>query len=71
MALKQYNPGTTFPGRMGRTIGESEPGLAGAAAGERRRPQCFVHDARHDTGFGSELGRTAQDRQQKLVNCNT
>ena len=25
MALKQYKPGTTFPGRMGRTIGESEP----------------------------------------------
>ena len=46
MALKQYKPGTSFPGRMGRTIGESEPGLAGAAAGERRRPQCFVHGAR-------------------------
>src|SRR5580704_1513123 len=25
MALKEYKPGTTFPGRMGRTIGESEP----------------------------------------------
>ena len=25
MALKEYKPGTTFTGRMGRTIGESEP----------------------------------------------
>ena len=25
MALKEYKPGTSFPGRMGRTIGESEP----------------------------------------------
>ena len=25
MALKEYKPETTFPGRMGRTIGESEP----------------------------------------------
>ena len=38
MALKEYKPGTTFPGRMGRTIGESDPGLAGTAAGERQRP---------------------------------
>ena len=41
MALKEYKPETTFPGRMGRTIGESEPGLAGAAAGERWRPPMF------------------------------
>jgi arylsulfatase len=25
MALKEYQPGTTFPGHMGRTIGESDP----------------------------------------------
>jgi arylsulfatase A-like enzyme len=25
MTLKEYKPGTAFPGRMGRTIGESEP----------------------------------------------
>lgn len=25
MAIKEYKPGKAFPGRMGRTIGESEP----------------------------------------------
>ena len=46
MALKEYKPGTSSPAAWARTIGESEPGLAGAAAGERRRAQCLVHRAR-------------------------
>ena len=54
MALKEYKPGTTFPGRMGRTIGESEPAWPSPLRAKEGAPNVLfiVID---DTGFG-QLG---------------
>ena len=54
MALKEYKPGTTFPGRMGRTIGESEPAWPAPLRARKGAPNVLfiVLD---DTGFG-QLG---------------
>src|ERR1700721_4797227 len=54
MALKEYKPGTTFPGRMGRTIGESEPAWPSPLRAKEGAPNVLfiVLD---DTGFG-QLG---------------
>jgi arylsulfatase A-like enzyme len=54
MALKEYKPGTTFPGRMGRTIGESEPAWPSPLRANEGAPNVLfiVID---DTGFG-QLG---------------
>jgi arylsulfatase A-like enzyme len=54
MALKEYKPGTTFPGRMGRTIGESESAWPAPLRAKEGAPNVlfFVID---DTGFG-QLG---------------
>jgi len=54
MALKEYKPGTTFPGRMGRTIKESEPAWPVASRAKAGAPNVLfiVLD---DTGFG-QLG---------------
>ena len=54
MALKEYKPGTTFPGRMGRTIGESEPAWPSPLRAREGAPNVLfiVID---DTGFG-QLG---------------
>ena len=54
MALKEYKPGTTFPGRMGRTIGESEPAWPAPVRAREGAPNVLfiVID---DTGFG-QLG---------------
>ncbi len=54
MALKEYKPGTTFPGRMGRTIGESEPAWPSPHRAKEGAPNVLfiVID---DTGFG-QLG---------------
>ena len=54
MALKEYKPGTTFPGRMGRTIGESEPAWPSPVRAREGAPNVLfiVID---DTGFG-QLG---------------
>jgi arylsulfatase len=54
MALKEYKPGTTFPGRMGRTIGESEPAWPAPSRAKKGAPNVLfiVLD---DTGFG-QLG---------------
>jgi arylsulfatase A-like enzyme len=51
MALKEYKPGTTFPGRMGRTIGESEPAWPSPLRAKPGAPNVLfiVLD---DTGFG-------------------
>ena len=43
MAVKEYKPGTTFPGRMGRTIGESETGMAGPASRQGGRAERLLH----------------------------
>ena len=63
MALKEYKPGTSFPGRMGTDHRRVRAGLAGAAAGERRPPNVLFM-VLDDTGFGRELGRTAQGREK-------
>lgn len=54
MALKEYKPGTTFTGRMGRTIGESEPAWPAPLRAREGAPNVLfiVLD---DTGFG-QLG---------------
>jgi arylsulfatase A-like enzyme len=54
MALKEYKAGTTFPGRMGRTIGESEPAWPAPLRAKAGAPNVLfiVID---DTGFG-QLG---------------
>jgi arylsulfatase len=54
MALLEYKPGTTFPGRMGRTIGESEPAWpAPRRAKEGAANVMFI--VLDGTGFG-QLG---------------
>ena len=52
--LKEYIPGTTFPGRMGRTIGESSPAWPAPVRPKPGAPNVLfiVID---DTGFG-QLG---------------
>jgi arylsulfatase A-like enzyme len=54
MPIKEYKPGTTFPGRMGRTIGESEPAWPSPL---RARPGVanVLFIVLDDTGFG-QLG---------------
>lgn len=54
MALKEYRTGTSFPGRMGRTIGESEPAWPAPIRAKAGAPNVLfiVLD---DTGFG-QLG---------------
>lgn len=51
MTLKEYKPGTTFPGRMGRTIRESEPAWPEPERAKAGAPNVLfiVID---DTGFG-------------------
>ena len=54
MALNEYKPGTAFPGRMGRTIDESEPAWPAPRRAREGAPNVLfiVLD---DTGFG-QLG---------------
>lgn len=49
--MKEYEPGTTFPGRIGRTIGESEPAWPAPLRAKEGAPNVLfiVID---DTGFG-------------------
>src|SRR5688572_29383046 len=51
MSLKEYKPGTSFPGRVGRTIGESEPAWPAPQRAKAGAPNVLfvVID---DTGFG-------------------
>ena len=54
MAIKEYKPGMAFPGRMGRTIEESEPAWPAPVRAKAGAPNVLfiVMD---DTGFG-QLG---------------
>jgi arylsulfatase A-like enzyme len=54
MAIKEYKPGMAFPGRMGRTIEESEPAWPAPERAKAGAPNVLfiVID---DTGFG-QLG---------------
>jgi hypothetical protein len=63
MALKEYKPGTTFPGRMGGTIGESEPAWPAPLRAKDGAPNVLFM-VLDDTGFGRGLGRTAQGREK-------
>jgi hypothetical protein len=51
MALKEYKPGTTFPGRMGLTIGESEAAWPVSARAKEGAPNV-IYIVIDDTGFG-------------------
>jgi len=47
MALKEYKPGTTFPGCMARTIGESEPVWPAPVRAKERAPNVlFIESCR-------------------------
>jgi arylsulfatase A-like enzyme len=54
MALKEYKPGTTFTGRMGRTLGESEPAWP-APLGAKEGAPNVLFIVLDDTGF-AQLG---------------
>jgi arylsulfatase A-like enzyme len=49
--LREYTPGTAFPGRMGRTIGESEPAWPAPIRAKPGAPNV-VFIVLDDTGFG-------------------
>jgi arylsulfatase A-like enzyme len=54
MALKEYKAGTTFPGQMGRTIGESEAAWPAPLRAKADAPN-LLFIVLDDTGFG-QLG---------------
>lgn len=49
--LKEYPPGTTFPGRIGRTIGESQPAWPAPIVAKPGAPNV-IFIVLDDTGFG-------------------
>jgi arylsulfatase A-like enzyme len=51
MSLTEYTPGTTFPGRMGRTVGESEPAWPAPVRSAPGAPNV-VYIVLDDTGYG-------------------
>jgi arylsulfatase A-like enzyme len=51
MSLTEYEPGTTFPGRMGRTVSESEPAWPAPLRSEPGAPNV-VYIVLDDTGYG-------------------
>ena len=51
MSLTEYKPGSTFPGRMGRTVSESEPAWPAPLRSEPGAPNV-VYIVLDDTGYG-------------------
>jgi len=51
MSLKEYKPGTTFTGRMGRTVSESEPAWPAPVRSIPEAPN-ILYIVLDDTGFG-------------------
>ncbi|MBI3227548.1 MAG: arylsulfatase [Mycolicibacterium cosmeticum] len=51
MTLREYKPGTTFPGRMGRTVGESEPAWPEPVRSHPGSPNV-LYIVLDDTGYG-------------------
>ena len=51
MSLTEYQPGTAFPGRMGRTIGESDPAWPAPLRAEQGAPNV-LYIVLDDTGYG-------------------
>ena len=50
-SLTEYKPGTTFPGRMGRTVSESEPAWPAPLRSKANAPNV-VYIVLDDTGYG-------------------
>ncbi len=76
MALKEYKPGTTFPGRMGRTIGESEPAWPSPVAPKRARRTCSSSSS--TTPASASLAATARRSARRtstssprMASCST
>jgi hypothetical protein len=57
MALKEYKPGTTFPGRMGRTIGESEPAWPAPLRAKESASNMDVISLNHQSYSSDQTGR--------------
>jgi arylsulfatase A-like enzyme len=51
MSLTEYKPGTTFPGRMGRTVGESSPAWPAPVRAQPGAPNV-LYIVLDDTGYG-------------------
>ena len=51
MAIKEYEPGTAFPGVMGRTVGESSPAWPRPLRAKPGSPNV-LYIVLDDTGFG-------------------
>jgi hypothetical protein len=51
MALTEYTPGAAFPGRMGRTVGESQPAWPAPLRAREGAPNVLFIGI-DDTGFG-------------------
>ncbi len=51
MSLNEYKPGTTFTGRMGRTVSESEPAWPAPVRSEPDAPN-ILYIVLDDTGYG-------------------
>jgi arylsulfatase len=69
MALKEYKPGTTFPGRMGRTIGESDPAWPAPLRATTGGPNVLfiVLD---DTGLGSSAATARRSTRPSARRSN-
>ena len=59
MAIKEYEPGTAFPGVIGRTDRRVDAGVAAAAAGQGRRAQRALHRPRRHRLRAARLLRLA------------
>lgn len=64
MALKEYKPGTSFPGPHGHGPSASPSRLGRRRCGRKTAPPNVLFMVLDDTGFGRELGRTAQGREK-------
>ena len=64
MALKEYKPGTAFPDRMGTDHRRVRARLGRRRCGRKTAPPNVLFMVLDDTGFGRELGRTAQGREK-------
>jgi len=51
MSLTEYQPGTAFPGRIGRTVGESEPAWPAPIRSKPNSPNV-LYVVLDDTGYG-------------------
>jgi hypothetical protein len=64
MALKEYKPGTSFPGPHGHGPSASPSPAWPAPLRAKDGAPNVLFMVLDDTGFGRELGRTAQGREK-------